>query len=330
MWGSEERARRRRAEEMERRLQELDRIDALYGLGTMPSQVTQRRRRRSVLPLVLIGAMSWWGVASTDLPSSVMTGLRSGLGMDPPSAAPVDATGSLDRVVITPADPVPPSPPPHATAQNQGASRSAPPVPEPSPTFSPNAPTVVSEGGTYAFLNMQPDGSEPITWDPCEPIYVVVNPQGAPANYETIVASAISKATAASGMDIHWTDETADRRWNDRDRHDPVLVLWAYEDEVPHLSGITAGVASPSWWEVRPGYGRTLTASIALDIAAFDDPYLPPGVDEAIILHELTHVLGLNHVNDPGELMHTTTSGQYDYGPGDLEGLARLGNVPCG
>ena len=49
----------------------------------------------------------------------------------------------------------------------------------------------------------------------------------------------------------------------------------------------------------------------------------------AIVQHELGHVLGLDHVDDPGELMYDTSSGRTDFGPGDLEGLARLAGVPC-
>ena len=40
--------------------------------------------------------------------------------------------------------------------------------------------------------------------------------------------------------------------------------------------------------------------------------------------------LGLAHVSEPMELMFADNSGQVELGPGDLEGLARLGSLPCG
>ena len=47
------------------------------------------------------------------------------------------------------------------------------------------------------------------------------------------------------------------------------------------------------------------------------------------MVHELAHVIGLNHVNEPTELMAATNNGQIELGPGDREGLARLGSLPC-
>ena len=44
---------------------------------------------------------------------------------------------------------------------------------------------------------------------------------------------------------------------------------------------------------------------------------------ELILAHELGHVLGLDHVDDAGELMNAEYVGQYGFGPGDREGLQR-------
>jgi len=52
-------------------------------------------------------------------------------------------------------------------------------------------------------------------------------------------------------------------------------------------------------------------------------------VDEAVILHEFGHVLGLAHVDSPGELMYVHNVGRTTYGPGDVEGLRLLGRGPC-
>jgi len=42
----------------------------------------------------------------------------------------------------------------------------------------------------------------------------------------------------------------------------------------------------------------------------------------------LGHLVGLDHVDDPTQLMHVV-SPVFDLGPGDRAGLARLGAGPC-
>ncbi len=51
-------------------------------------------------------------------------------------------------------------------------------------------------------------------------------------------------------------------------------------------------------------------------------------VATGVLMHELAHVLGLDHVDDLGELMHPS-SPRSSWGPGDRAGLAALGDAPC-
>ena len=55
-----------------------------------------------------------------------------------------------------------------------------------------------------------------------------------------------------------------------------------------------------------------------------DQPYA-----QAILDHEFGHLVGLDHVHDKDELMNEENLGLTSYGPGDLEGLARLGDIAC-
>ena len=46
-------------------------------------------------------------------------------------------------------------------------------------------------------------------------------------------------------------------------------------------------------------------------------------------MHELAHVVGLDHVDDDTELMNPMTSKTITFGPGDRAGLAVVGAVDC-
>jgi hypothetical protein len=44
-----------------------------------------------------------------------------------------------------------------------------------------------------------------------------------------------------------------------------------------------------------------------------------------VLQHEFGHVVGLGHTSEWGELMNSSGGGMTDWGPGDLEGLTKLG-----
>ena len=44
-----------------------------------------------------------------------------------------------------------------------------------------------------------------------------------------------------------------------------------------------------------------------------------------MVLHELGHIMGLDHVTSKAELMEPAGGSMTDFGPGDLAGLEQLG-----
>ena len=49
-----------------------------------------------------------------------------------------------------------------------------------------------------------------------------------------------------------------------------------------------------------------------------------------VLLHELAHLVGLGHVTDKTQIMYpTVTHPIVGYGPGDVFGLATVGNGNC-
>lgn len=189
--------------------------------------------------------------------------------------------------------------------------------------------------GSYEFVRVSTTG-RPVGWDPCEPIHYVVNPAGAPSDWEDTVEEAVETISDASRFDFVYDGTTTDRDFESRfspveAKTSPVLIGWAEPGEVSQLKGSTAGVGGGT--AVRDG-GRTrfVTGIVVLDRDAFAemDRTGRGEAERLIIAHELGHVLGLDHVDDSGELMHAEYVGQRGFGDGDRKGFARLRDLPCG
>lgn len=184
-----------------------------------------------------------------------------------------------------------------------------------------------SGGPGYTFARVQPDGATPVTW-PCEgTIAVEVNPDGAPRGYEQAVDAAIERVNAASGFTVEVVGETSDRDFLERGRG-PVLLGFADAAEVDLLDGDAAGFGgATSAQDLGGGRLTAVGGVVALDTDVVTEDTLEYA--EVILLHELAHVLGLGHTDVSGELMRAAGSGQRDFGPGDLAGLAHLRAAAC-
>lgn len=194
-----------------------------------------------------------------------------------------------------------------------------------------SVPEVRRGVGSFAFMQTQAGSDEPVAYDPCKEIEVVVNPRGAPRNYDELVDTGLAHTGAATGLEFTRVGFT-----DDRDvptgalvQRRPVLIAWATPEEVPDLAGDVAGIGG-SVAVGSQGRVRYVTGQVMLDrdlFSSFDAE--DAGRAQAIVDHELAHVVGLGHVDDPGELMYADNLGRTTYGPGDREGLARLGSVAC-
>jgi hypothetical protein len=206
----------------------------------------------------------------------------------------------------------------------------------PAPTApAPSAPAPSTDGWVPWAVDTT---GAPVRWDPCTPIEVVLRPAGAPDGAEADLRAALDRLAAASGLDLRLvgtTDaapsadgplvERTDTGW----RWAPVLVAW----DLPGVGGMPLGphdrgVAVPV--AVRAdGREAFVTGQVVLNAARTD---LRPGFGDrahawgATLLHELGHLLGLDHVEDAAQLMAADPgSGPVALGAGDLAGLAAVG-----
>lgn len=202
---------------------------------------------------------------------------------------------------------------------------------DPSTVAAPSDVRTTADGGQYAFLETQEDSDEPVTYDPCQPVRVVVNTRTGPPDAMVLVADALDEMADLTGLtfdldgvvttapSIDWQFDEADDGWQ------PVLVAWTDEDAVDELDGTVLGVGG-SVWSDQDGARRYVTGQVLLDGPQLTS--LGPDETRATLLHELGHLVGLDHVGDEDSLMQPY-SGPDEWGSGDLAGLERLGRGSC-
>lgn len=198
---------------------------------------------------------------------------------------------------------------------------------------SPGETRTTPEGGSYAFLQTQSDGRTPVGYDPCTPVRLVVNDRLAPDDADAVLERAVAQVREASGLDVRVvgrTDDAPEAHRDDPEQGDgwrPVQVSWTDADEVPELAGRVGGLGGSTWVE-QGGIRRYVTGEVMLDAPDLVRGGRGGDVATGVLMHELAHVLGLDHVDDRGELMHPS-SPRSAWGPGDRAGLAALGDVAC-
>jgi hypothetical protein len=199
-------------------------------------------------------------------------------------------------------------------------------------------PPDVPDPGGYTFVRTTAAG-EPVRWDPCRPVHVVVRPEGEPEGGRQAVQQALDEVGSATGLvfviDGH-TDEppSQTRRASDAARYgerwSPVLVAWSDASEYPPLEG-ALGVAGPTPVDGDAG-ARYVSGSVTLDAVWFGDSLrhdVGRRQASAVLRHELGHLVGLGHSSDPFSLMSPAYQSVFDFSLSDRAGLARLGAGPC-
>jgi hypothetical protein len=180
-------------------------------------------------------------------------------------------------------------------------------------------------GGGYEFMQMQ--GSDPVTWNHCEAIRYQVNPKGAPENWEEIVHQAIDQVEEASGFVFADRGTTVKTRLigmkYEGNEWEPVLIVWSDRYQDSSLDGGVIGRGGSGTIDVN-GRLRYVAGKVSLDSSVRE-----PFATQMVLEHELGHVLGLDHTDDPQQLMYPSVNGQHGFGNGDIDGLKRLHDVPC-
>lgn len=201
-------------------------------------------------------------------------------------------------------------------------------------------------------LRAMPDGS-PQRFEPSRPIEVTVNVDQAGRWAVQDVEQAFWHLQQATGLVFRFRGTTAlipqQRLHEHVDVERPSIhVAWAKpgpvaggSDLLPPEEPLTPdgrlrlalGVAVARSTEVPlPGGGHgfaLVRSAVVLDSTVrelYSPGFVSGGSRGSTLLHELAHAVGLDHVEDPTQLMNPLECGQpAAYGAGDLEGLRRVG-----
>ncbi|MEY2416330.1 MAG: hypothetical protein QOH53_1664, partial [Ilumatobacteraceae bacterium] len=170
-----------------------------------------------------------------------------------------------------------------------------------------------------------------VRWNPCAPIHYLVNMGGYSENFRPVIAEAVERLEAATGLLLIPVGDTT------------YMPTSTNQSQLTSLGGeLVIALGDELQTDQVPGsiLGRAfilylssiLRASVVIDVGAVgsNPPWSSLGVGP-VLMHELGHAVGLAHVSDSSQLMNAVASsnGPTTYGAGDLTGLWQVGAARC-
>lgn len=191
----------------------------------------------------------------------------------------------------------------------------------------------------FAFVATQDGSSDPVTYDPCVPVHLVVDPRTIVDRGMRLLEQALDEVRAATGLLFVVDGLTdgpppSDDVVTAEDGHTwrPVTVSWSDPKGSPRLKGGIAGYAGSSSI-TRDGRRWFVTGTVVLDGPQLAEILERPrgwASARSVVMHELGHLVGLDHVEAKGQLMQPEgNDSRTAWGDGDLTGLAALGRGEC-
>ena len=270
---------------------------------------------------VMLPFSPWVRAASTST-AVVMAAAAVFAGVTPAVAAQTAAGAASERAISGTSSP-------EAVVRSRQVTRS---------TVSGIKTAVAPASTSFAFGSLL-DG-KPVRWDPCSPIRWTSNTSRGPAGGLAVLKAAVAQIAAQTGTT--WTYAGASSfvpgqgylPATKRTAYPPVLLGWTDGRSSDMLAGQPAnvlGMARNAWFGVRRADGSSV-AALRAGVVALDAtdrlPLTGPLSWQAVVLHELSHVVGLGHTSDPRQLLAPVLPRHLaGLQAGDRAGLTRVGRV---
>ncbi|HUR07887.1 MAG TPA: cell wall-binding repeat-containing protein [Nonomuraea sp.] len=188
-------------------------------------------------------------------------------------------------------------------------------------------------GPSYTFVHVDAEG-RPARWNPCKEIHYRVNATRVPEGGLNDLKTALIQLNQRTGLrfidDGPTTMHPGELKTGDPNKppSPQLLIGWTKPGDPGHPTGSEDGEATIHWGESPKPGPVVYAATIAIDATRPLNPGFARGDSQGLLLlHELGHAVGLDHVQDKDQVMQPqlTASGPTSYGPGDQQGLTKLG-----
>lgn len=216
---------------------------------------------------------------------------------------------------------------------------------------------VGAAGGTYKVHTWidQDGGSHRVRWNPCQTITYAVNlklaggSEAARTKALSDVQNAFRRAGKRTGLSFSYAGRTAeiprntpDKSWSERQKAAEIVVAWVDQSRPKYrsnmLSKIGSGYASGvggwmlrGWTDDKGHWQAAVGRGFVVINSGHNSRYeagFGSGVTRgALLLHELGHAIGLDHVGSTSQLMYPTMLRREhsNYKSGDQVGLHKVG-----
>ncbi len=175
--------------------------------------------------------------------------------------------------------------------------------------------------GPHAFLYTY--GGTIARWNPCASLTYAVNDDRAGPGQRALLDSVIAEAEAATGIDLVYRGETSAGLDGTPPSWAKAVLGFSDGSATPSLSGGVVGIGGGSY---SPG-SVIADGRVVSGFALFLNSYGNTLRQRELMLHEITHMLGLDHVGDDGQVMYPYVVPLSTYGGGDRAGLWRVGRT---